>query len=221
MKRMFAPLLILATLMFAAAPVIIAQAPFESTMGLVQKIFYFHVPSWFVMFTAVFISGIQSAIFLFKRKASADRVAAAAAEIAVLFGLFGLVTGPLWGRKAWGVWWQWDAKLTMALLVELTLVGYVVVRKYGGPGAEKLAAALSIFAMFNVPFVYWSVNIWRTIHPMTSVVPTLPSAMGGPFWFSVSAFMLLFALLLTMRVRLEHQRAALDDLYLSVEDGAA
>jgi heme exporter protein C len=131
------------------------------------------------------------------------------------------VTGPLWGRKAWGVWWQWDAKLTMALLVELTLVGYVVVRKYGGPGAEKLAAALSIFAMFNVPFVYWSVNIWRTIHPMTSVVPTLPSAMGGPFWFSVSAFMLLFALLLTMRVRLEHQRAALDDLYLSVEDGAA
>jgi heme exporter protein C len=220
MKKLFVPLTIVAALMFAAAPVVIAGAPYESTMGLVQKIFYFHVPSWFVMFTAVFICGIESAIYLFRRKVSADRVAAAAAEIAVLFGLFGLVTGPLWGRKAWGVWWQWDAKLTMALLVELTFIGYLVVRKYGGPGSEKLAAALAIFGMFNVPFVYWSVNIWRTIHPKTSVVPNLPSSMGGPFWFSVSAFMLLFALLLTLRVRLEHQRAALDELYLAAEDVA-
>jgi heme exporter protein C len=195
----------------------IANAPYESTMGLVQKIFYFHVPSWFVMFTAVFICGIQSAIFLFRSRPSADRVAAASAEIAVLFGLMGLVTGPLWGRKAWGVWWQWDARLTMALLVELIFVGYLLVRNYGGPGSEKLAAAMAVFGMANVPFVYVSVNIWRTIHPKTSVVPTLPAGMPGPFWFSVVAFMLLLALLLTMRVRLEHRRAALDALYLEEE----
>src|SRR4026207_1869568 len=91
------PVFALTTLMFVAAPFVIANAPYESTMGLVQKIFYFHVPSWFVMFTAVFICGIERAIYLFRRKLSADRVAAAAAEIAVLFGLFGLVTGPLWG----------------------------------------------------------------------------------------------------------------------------
>ena len=77
MKRFFAPLLVVATVLFAWAPVMIARAPFESTMGLVQKIFYFHVPSWFAMFTAVFVCGIQSAIFLFRRKASADRVATA------------------------------------------------------------------------------------------------------------------------------------------------
>ena len=221
MKRAFTPIFVLASALFVSAPFIIANAPYESTMGLVQKIFYFHVPSWFVMFTAVFTCGIQSTIFLFRGKPSADRVAAAAGEIAVVFGLLGLVTGPLWGRKAWGVWWQWDAKLTMALLVELTFVAYLVVRKYGGPGSEKLAAALAIFGMFNVPFVYWSVNIWRTIHPKTSVVPTLPAAMGGPFWASVAAFMLLFALLMTLRLRLEHQRAALDELYLDAEDGAA
>ena len=133
MRKAFAPLTIVAAAMFACAPIMIAGAPYESTMGLVQKIFYFHVPSWFAMFTAVFVCGIESAIFLFKGKASADRVAAAAGEIAVLFGFMGLVTGPLWGRKSWGVWWQWDARLTMALLLELIFVGYLLVRKYGGP----------------------------------------------------------------------------------------
>jgi heme exporter protein C len=217
MRRFFVPLLILTTAMFAAAPFVIAGALYESTMGLVQKIFYFHVPSWFVMFTAVFICGIQSAIFLFRRKPAADRVAFAAGEIAVVFGLLGLVTGPLWGRKAWGVWWQWDARLTMALLVELIFIAYLLVRKYGGPGSDKLAAAVAIFGMANVPFVYASVNIWRTIHPQTTVVPTLVPGMRGAFWFCVTAFMLLFALLLSLRVRLEHQRAALDALYLEEE----
>jgi heme exporter protein C len=217
MRKLFVPLVIGVALMFGYAPLMIANAPYESTMGLVQKIFYFHVPSWFVMFTAVFICGIESANFLFRRKAAADRVAFAAAEIAVVFGLLGLVTGPLWGRKAWGVWWQWDARLTMALLVELIFIGYLLVRKYGGPGSDKLAAAMAIFGMANVPFVYTSVNIWRTIHPTTNVVPTLVAGMRGPFWFSVTAFMLLFALLLTLRAGLEHQRAALDELYLEEE----
>ena len=222
MRRFFVPLLILTTIMFAYAPVFIASALYESTMGLVQKIFYFHVPSWFVMFTAVFVCGIQSAIFLFKRRPSADRLACAAGEIAVLFGFMGLVTGPLWGRKSWGVWWQWDARLTMALLVQLTFIGYLIVRKYGGPGSDKLAAAMAIFGMANVPFVYVSVNIWRTIHPLTTVVPTLGASMGpralAAFWFSALSFMLLFALLLMMRVQLEERRAELDRLYLDDEE---
>jgi len=218
MKKLFTPLLVVVLAMFAYAPLMIADAPYEATMGLVQKIFYFHVPSWFVMFTAVFICGIESAIFLFRGKPSADRIAVAAAELAVLFGLLGLVTGPLWGRKSWGVWWQWDARLTMALLLELIFVGYLLVRKYGGPGSEKLAAAMAIFGMANVPFVYVSVSIWRTIHPNRTVVPQLGPGMFGAFWFSVAAFMLLFTLLMTMRVRLEHQRAALDELYLNEDE---
>jgi heme exporter protein C len=221
MRKLFTPLLILTTLMFALAPVVIASALFESTMGLVQKIFYFHVPSWFAMFTAVFVCGIESAVYLFKGRQDADRIAASAAEIAVLFGALGLVTGPLWGRKAWGVWWQWEARLTMAFLLELIFMAYLLVRKYGGPGSEKLAAAMALFGMANVPFVYVSVNIWRTLHPMTTVVPTLGPGMRGAFWFCVAAFMLLFAVLLTLRVRLQEQRATLDELYLAEEDGAA
>jgi heme exporter protein C len=221
MRKLFTPLLILTTLMFALAPVVIASALFESTMGLVQKIFYFHVPSWFAMFTAVFVCGIASAVYLFKGRQNADRIAVSAAEIAVLFGALGLVTGPLWGRKAWGVWWQWEARLTMAFLLELIFMAYLLVRKYGGPGSEKLAAAMALFGMANVPFVYVSVNIWRTLHPMTTVVPTLGPGMRGAFWFCVAAFMLLFAVLLTLRVRLQEQRATLDELYLAEEDGAA
>ncbi len=139
----------------------------------------------------------------------------------MLFGALGLVTGPLWGRKAWGVWWQWEARLTMAFLLELIFMAYLLVRKYGGPGSEKLAAAMALFGMANVPFVYVSVNIWRTLHPMTTVVPTLGPGMRGAFWFCVAAFMLLFAVLLTLRVRLQEQRATLDELYLAEEDGAA
>ncbi len=218
MKKAFPPLAILAAAMFAYAPILIASAPYEASMGLVSKIFYFHVPSWFAMFAAVFVCGIESAIFLFRRKPAADRVAAAAGEIAVLFGFMGLVTGPLWARKSWGVWWQWDARLTIALLVQLTFIAYLLVRKYGGPGSEKLAAAMAMFGMFNVPFLYMSVNIWRTVHPPTSVVPTLPAGMPGPFWFSVAAFMLLCVLLLNLRAQLEHRRAALDALYLQEQE---
>ena len=81
-----------------------------------------------------------------------------------------LVTGPLWARKAWGVWWQWDARLTSTLVMWLIFVAYLLLRRYGGPGSEKLAAAVALFGMANVPFVYWSVNVWRTVHPKTTVV---------------------------------------------------
>lgn len=217
MKKAFVPLLALAAAMFAYAPIYIANAPFEASMGLVSKIFYFHVPSWFAMFTAVFISGIASGIYLFRGKAAADRLGVAAAEVAVVFGAMGLVTGPLWGRKSWGIWWPWDARVTIALLLELTFIAYLLVRKFGGPGSEKLAAAIGIFGMFNVPFLYMSVNIWRTIHPKTSVVPSLPAGMPGPFWFSVAAYMLLMTLLIYLRIQLETRRAALDALFLEDE----
>jgi heme exporter protein C len=214
MRRLFAPLVLILMALFAYAPVYIAGAPYESTMGLVQKIFYFHVPAWFAMFTSVFVCGIASVLFLTSRDRKWDRLAMSAAELAFVFGLMGLVTGPLWGRKAWGVWWQWDARLTTALLLQMTFAAYLMLRGFAGPGSEKLAAGLAIFGMANVPFVYVSVNYWRTIHPQTTVVPNLVPGMRGPFWYSVGCFMLLYAALLMMRVRLEDQRTALDALYL-------
>ena len=218
MKKLFTPLIVILAVMFAYAPVAIQRAPYESTMGLVQKIFYFHVPSWIVMFTAACICGVASAVFIFAGRKSADRVAVAAAELTVLFGLIGLLTGPLWGRKAWGVWWQWDARLTSALVMWLVFVAYLLLRKYGGAGSEKLSGVLALFGMANVPFVYLSVNVWRTVHPKTTVVMTLEPSMGRPFLLCALAFVGLFGLMLTARVRLENARAELDELYLSLED---
>jgi heme exporter protein C len=218
MSRSFAALAVLAAAMFAYAPISIANAPYESTMLLVQKIFYFHVPSWFVMFSGAFLCAGASVRYLARGSRNADHYAVAGAELAVVFGLIGLITGPLWARKAWGVWWQWDVKLTLALVVWLTFVAYLLLRRYGGPGSEKLAAAVGIFGAANIPFVYYSVNWWRTIHPKTSVVPSLGPGMRGTFWFCVAAFMLLMVLLVALRVRLERQRALVDDLYLELED---
>ena len=218
MSKLYTPALIVALVMFALAPLMVAFAPYESSMGIIQKIFYFHVPSAMMMFLSAFVCGIASIVFLSKKRAAADRLAVAAAELTVVFGLIVLVTGPIWARKAWGVWWQWDAKLTSALLVWMIFVAYLLVRRYGGAGSEKLAAAMAIFGMANVPFVYVSVNFWRTLHPKTSVVPTLPSGMRSVFWFCVVAFALLYGLLLTMRCRLEDQRSRVEELYLALDD---
>jgi heme exporter protein C len=217
MPTWFTPLAAVCALMFAISPILIAQAPYESTMGLVQKIFYVHLPSaWMFLLSAV-ICGFASVRFLFRGDPRQDRLAWAAAELVVLFGALTLVTGPLWARKAWGVWWQWDVRLTSSLTGWMVAVAYLLLRKYGGPGSDKLAAGLALFGMVNVPFVYISVNYWRTIHPLTTVVPTLPTSFGLPLWFNVATFLLLFVLLLRVRVRLEEQRARVDGLYLSMD----
>jgi heme exporter protein C len=218
MRKAFALPVVLVGALFAAAPYFIAQAPYESTMGLIQKIMYFHVPSWVAMYAAIAVCGVSSAIYLFQGKPAADRYAVSAAELTVLFGLVGLVTGPLWARKAWGLWWEWDVRLTTALLLELIFVAYLLVRKYGGPGSDKLAAATALFGFAVAPFVYKSVDIWRTVHPKTTVVPTLPRVMAGPLALAALAFLLLFVVLLTLRARLAERQAALDELYLAHED---
>ena len=187
-------------------------------MGLVAKIVYFHVPVWFVMFLAIFVCGISSGIYLFGERPAADRLAVSAAELAVLFGAMGLTTGPLWARVSWGSWWVWDVRLTLALILEMTFIAYLLLRKYGGPGSDKLSAGLALFGMFNVPIVYVSVNVWRTLHPQTTVVPTLGASMAGPFWWCVAAFLALFLVMLGGRRRLAEAEAEVDRLRLAYDD---
>ena len=214
MRKALVPLLAVSALIFATAPIIIARAPFESTMGLVQKIFYFHMPPAMLMLLSAIFCGVISAAYLIKKRPVFDWVAYAAAELTVLYGAIAMVTGPLWARKAWGVWWVWDPRLTMSLLLWMVFVSYLLLRRYGGPGSETLAAGLAVFGMATAPFVYLSVNIWRTIHPLTSVVPTLPVDFALPLWYAFTGFLLLYIALATIRVRIEEQRSMLDQLYL-------
>ena len=211
-------LLVVAALMLFRAPFMVHDAPIESTMGVVQKIFYYHVPSAMMTFLAAFVCGVSSAIFLFRRSQFADQVAVAAAELAVVFGVIVLVTGPLWARKAWGVWWLWDPRLTMTLIMWMIFVAYLLLRRFGGPGSDVLAAAVGVFGTALVPFVYVSVNYWRTVHPSTNVVRTLPPDMAAPFRWAIFSFLIFFVALLITRIRLESSRAALEEAYVALEE---
>jgi len=218
MRKAFVPLLALAGFIFMTAPILVMRARYESTMGLVQKIFYFHMPPAMLMLLSAIFCGLISMLYLIKKRPVYDWIAFAAAELTVLYGAMAMVTGPLWARKAWGVWWVWDARLTMSLLLWMVFVSYLLLRRYGGPGSETLAAGLALFGMATSPFVYLSVNIWRTLHPLTSVVPTLPVDFAFALWYAFLGFLLLYIALMTMRVRIEEQRALVDQLYLESEE---
>jgi heme exporter protein C len=219
MTRLVPFLLVIAALMFMRAPFIIGDVANESTMGLVQKIFYFHVPAAITTFLSVFVCGLASIVYLVRRNRTADHVAVAAAELAVVFGLMVIVTGPLWARKAWGVWWNWgDARLLMTFVMWMVFVGYLLLRKFGGPGSEMLAAVAGIFGMVLVPFVYWSATYWRTIHPPPTVIQTLPPEMRLVLNWCIYAFLVLYGALLILRTQLETHRARLDDAFLALED---
>lgn len=203
---------------YLLAPHLILGAPTEPTMGYVQRIFYFHVPcAWLAMMGAL-TAGIASVFYLFRDSESADEIAVAGAELAVVFGLCALVTGPLWARKAWGVFWQWDVRLTSTALLWIIFIAYLFARRYGGPGAKRLAAGLAIFGAADVPMIYISVSIWRTIHPKTSVVPTLDPGMRPAFWVSMLTFSMVFFVLLALRRQLERLRSRYDALYLKAQD---
>lgn len=142
--------------------------PEEATMGIVQKIFYFHVPSAVTgMYLGATICFFGSAIYLAKGSARADAWARAGADVAVAMGLMVLISGPLWAKKAWGAYWTWDAQLTTSLLSVLVYVAYVVLRAFtgGGDAERKFAAALGVLGAANLPIIHYSVQKWGGTHP--------------------------------------------------------
>jgi heme exporter protein C len=144
-----------------------AYAPVEQTMGDAQKIFYVHVPlAWWglIAFFTVFVSGI---LYLWKRNPFFDQLAGVAAETGVLFAGLALITGSLWARSSWGVWWTWDPRLTTTLIMWFVYAGYLVVRVagVGGERGAAIRAVLGIAAFLDVPLVFLSARLWRGIHP--------------------------------------------------------
>jgi heme exporter protein C len=185
-------------------------APREETMGDVQRIFYIHVPSAITAFIAYGVVALGSAVYLAKRRQFWDELAHSAAEVGFIFCTCVLVTGPLWAKPVWGIWWTWDMRLTSTFILWLLFIGYLMLRSYllNPARAAVLSSVLGVMGFADVIFDYMSIRWFRTQHPQ-------PVILGGPgsgldprmlatLMVSWGAFMCLFAYL--MRVRLELAR---------------
>jgi heme exporter protein C len=173
-----------------------------SSLFFNQKIFFFHVAHAFWLFGAVFVSGAGSIVFLVTRNPKWDDIASASTDVAVAFGAAVLLTGSIWAKASWDVWWQWEPRLTMSLLLWLVLVGYMLVRKFAGPSADRIAAGMAIFGMVGVPFIYKMVG--TDSHPAAGgngVVATLDPRMRDAFSLSVWSFLCWYLALVISRLQ--------------------
>ena len=191
-------------------------APVEKQMGIVQKIFYFHVPSAYAMYLGFAVSALGSAIYLIKREPKWDALGVAGAEVGMLFCLIVLLTGPLWARKAWGVWWTWDPRLTTTLLAGMIFAAYLALRSMGGAGdvEKRFASGLALFGLVDLPLIHYSVQRWRGVHPtvITGKGGGLESEMYWALGASFIAFTGLAVLLIWLRASNERQREHVESL---------
>src|SRR5881409_549875 len=141
--------------MLAALYLVFMVVPTEQQMGIVQRIFYFHVASAWVAFLGFFLVAGASAVYLWNGSRAADRLAEAAAEVGVLFCTLVLVTGPIWARPIWGVWWTWDPRLTMTVVLWAIYASYLMLRAFGGddPALARYAAVLGIVGVLDIPLI--------------------------------------------------------------------
>jgi heme exporter protein C len=192
-------------------------APREAQMGDIQRIFYFHMPSaWIALgpaFTVVF--GLSIA-YLATGKMAYDRWAGASAEIGVMFTTITLITGPIWAKQVWGVWWTWEPRLTTTLVLWFIYIGYLLLRSLAGEGARRarLSAVYGIVGWVDVPIVFLSIWLWRTIHPrlLTSGGFAMDSRMVAVLMFSLVAFSLLYVCLLVLRAKTLNTEAEINGL---------
>jgi heme exporter protein C len=189
--------------------------PFDALQGPAQKIFYVHVPSFFVgLYIAFGLVFVTSILYLWLKDPKLDRVASSSAEVGLVFTSVGLITGPLWAKPVWGTYWTWDAKLTLTLFLWFVYVGYIILRG-AVDDAEmraRFSAVLGILGTLLVPFIHLSVYFFRTLHPMPVLLkpsaPSMSHEMLVTITASICAFTLLYAWLLRERYRLAVDRDA-------------
>jgi heme exporter protein C len=201
----------------------LVDAPTEQTMGNVQRIFYYHVPSAWTAFLLFFANFVASAIYLWKRSKRADAFALASAEVGVVFCTVVLVTGPLWAKPVWGIWWTWDARLTTTLILWLIYVSYLILRRYSSGGQTPvLAAALAVFGFIDVPIVYLSIRYFRTQHPQPVIAGGQGSGidplMMKALMINWLAFLVFGSIVLWLRYRLERARQQVEEAHALREE---
>ena len=205
-----------------ASPTIAVNANNPQLTGDIFRIFYYHLPSAILAFTLFFGNLLASVWYLIKRDRRADALAVSTAEVGIAFCTVVLVTGPIWAKPVWGVWWTWDARLTSTLVLWLIYVSYLVLRRFSvGSGTAIVASALAIFGFVDVPFVYMANRLFRTAHPQPMIGggegSGLDSALWPPLLWNLLAFSAFAAMLVVLRYRLERMRHELEDAQLAAD----
>src|SRR6516225_7514325 len=194
----------------------ISRLPEETAQGVTFKIIFFHVPMWAGAGLTVSLALIASILFLITKNFVFDAVAVATTEVGVAFLTAGLVTGSIWGRQIWGIWWTWDARLTSALLCWILYAGYLMLRHAIEEPTQRatFAAVFNIFAFLDVPIVIFSIKWWRTQHPQPVFwgEGSFPSDWAPFFWFNVLAMLLMGAALTLLRLRDEESQREIESL---------
>jgi len=191
------------------------QAPRETTMGDLQRIFYFHVPAGIAGMTAFAVNFVASLMFVIRRNRRWDQLALSAAEVGVMFFIIVLVTGPIWAKPAWFVWWTWSPRLTLSLVLCLLYVAYLLIRNYVEDPERRalIAAVFGIIAFADAPMVWFSIRWWRDHHPGPMLeTGGLSPSMRPAFWVCWVVFQILLIYLLRRRYYLESMRGEMEQL---------
>jgi heme exporter protein C len=199
-------------------------APDEATMHEIQRIFYFHLGIWVSMFSSLTVAFAANVLWLWTRKPKWDWLGVAGVEVGVVCCTAGLITGMLWGKPAWGIWWTWDARLTSAFILWVLYVSYLLLRGLVEDPARRatLSAIFGVFAFLDAPLVYFSNRLWRTQHPAPVILggndSGLDPTMGKVLIVAIMAVFGVMLLVFVDRYRLERLRFELSEITLELEN---
>ena len=197
-------------------------APTEQNLGVSQRIFYFHVPLGWIGMVSIIIVAFASLMHLFTGRQRWDDLAYSTAELGVIYASLILVTGAIWGKPVWGVWWTWDPKLTTTLVLWFIYVAYLMIRAYGPMGSQgrRFASVIALIGAIDAPIIYMASIWWRTAHPALNIGPAADEAeaIGDSRIYitllvSVVAFTVMYIALLAERYALRKSESDLDELH--------
>ena len=211
-----------AAFMLCTIYLIFIWVPTEQNLGISQRIFYFHVPLAWIGLISIFVVGASSVVHLITGKDIWDAVAYSGAEIGVIFATLILVTGAVWAKPVWGVWWSWDPKLTTTLILWFIYVGYLMVRSFAPQGSKgrKYASVVALIGAVDSPLIYLASIWWRTAHPDLNIGPLaesdLDSSMLIVFLISLITFTVFYLYLILERIEIRRVEDSLDEVYQNV-----
>lgn len=216
-------LIAVGTIVFVAAlAMIFWYAPVERQMGIVQKIFYVHVPAAFAMYLGFGISAACSLAYLVDSSEHWDRAATTGATLGLIACGFVLISGPLWASKAWGTWWTWDPQLTATFVLFVMYAGYVILRQFGGSGRaiKKVSAVLALLAVVNIPIIHYAVELWGGMHPqvLRDDEGGLTAEMAQAFGMTTLGFLVIFALVFWVGFRTRSAEDRVETMQLDLAD---